>query len=66
MTPVGRLALLAAVAFLLFAAAVHILFRLRMTAPQKEKRRRAMINRIGRMSDAMLTDTNGDTLYYLY
>jgi hypothetical protein len=66
MTPVERLALLAAVAFLLFAAAVHILFRLRMTAPEKEKRRRAMINRIGRISDAMLTDTNGDILYYLY
>jgi len=25
-----------------------------------------MINRIGRMSDAMLTDAHGDTLYYLY
>lgn len=66
LTPVERLALLALVASLLIAAAIHILFRLRLTPPEKEKRRRAMINRIGRMSDAMLTDANNDTLYYLY
>ena len=65
-TPVERLALLALVACLLIAAAIHILFKLRLTPPEKEKRRRAMINRIGRMSDAMLTDATDDTLYYLY
>jgi len=66
MTPFERLALLAVVAIILMAAAVHILFKLRLTPAEKEKRRRAMINRIGRMSDAMLTDIQEDTLYYLY
>ena len=66
MTPVERLALLALVSCLLIAAAVQILFKLRLTPSEKEKRRRAMINRIGRMSDAMLTDAHSDTLFYLY
>jgi hypothetical protein len=66
MTPFERLALLAVVAIGLIAAAIHILFKLRLTPLEKERRRRAMINRIGRMSDAMLADVHGDTLYYLY
>lgn len=65
-TPVERLALLALVACALIGAAVHILFKLRLTPAEKEKRRRSMINRIGRMSDAMLTDISSDTLFYLY
>ena len=66
LTPVERLALLALVSCLLVAIAIQILFKLRLTPHEKEKRRRAMINRIGRMADAMLTDASGDTLYYLY
>jgi len=66
MTPFERLALLAVVALVLIAVAIKIVFKLRLTPPEKERRRRAMINRIGRMSDAMLTDMHGDTLYYLY
>ncbi|MEP7362357.1 MAG: hypothetical protein ABI972_03810 [Acidobacteriota bacterium] len=66
MTPVERLALLAVVACALIAVAVRIVFKLRLTPPEKEKRRRAMINRIGRMTDAMLTDVHSSTLYYLY
>jgi hypothetical protein len=66
MTPVERLALLALVACILAAVAIRIIFKLRLTPVDKERRRRAMINRIGRMSDAMLTDVQSDTLYYLY
>ena len=65
-SPVERLVLLAAVACLLIGVAVRIVFKLRLTPVEKERRRRSMINRIGRMSDAMLTDAQGDTLYYLY
>ncbi|MCC6294361.1 MAG: hypothetical protein IT164_17050 [Bryobacterales bacterium] len=65
-TPMERLALLAVAACGLAAIAVRILLKLRLTPAEREHRRRSMINRIGRMSDAMLTDAHADTLYYLY
>jgi len=47
-------------------AAVFILFKIRVTPPEKEKRRRLMVNRIGRMSDAMLTCFQDGALHYTY
>ena len=66
LTPMERLALLSVAACALAAIAVRILYKLRLTPAERERRRRSMINRIGRMSDAMLTDAQPDTLYYLY
>jgi hypothetical protein len=66
MTPIVRLGLLGALAAALMAAAVLILFKIRLTPGEREKRRRLMINRIGRMADAFLTDYEGGTLHYTY
>lgn len=61
-----RLVILGFAAVLLIGLAAWILFRVRVSPEEKEKRRRLMICRIGRMTDGMLTDYDGDTLYYSY
>lgn len=66
MTPVLRLGLLSALAAGLMTTAVFILFRIRVTPLEKERRRRLMVNRIGRMSDALLTGLDDGTLHYTY
>ena len=66
MSPNERLLLLGILAVLLIALTVWILLRLRMTPSERERRRRLLVDRIGRMSDGMLTDMDGDTLYFTY
>ena len=66
MTPLLRLGLLGVLAAGLMTAAVFIVFRIRITPPQKEKRRRLMINRIGRMADGTLTDFAEGVLHFIY
>ena len=66
MGPSERILLLALVASLLVAALVIFAFRLRVTAAERERRRRTRINVLGRMGDGMLTDVQGDILYYSY
>jgi hypothetical protein len=66
MGPLARLALLALVALALTALAVWILFKLRLTPLERERRRRAMISRVGRMMDGMVTDFSTDTVFYAY
>jgi len=61
-----RLAVLALIAAGLFALAVLIIFRLRMTPLEKERRRRLAIHMFGRMGDGLLSDVQDNTLYYSY
>ncbi len=66
MSPELRLLLLSLVACLLMALAAAIVYRVRVTPKERERRRRAMLNRIGRMKDGMITDVGDETLYYTY
>ena len=66
MSPNQRLILLGMLAALLIALMAWILLRLRMTPAERERRRRLLVDRVGRMSDGMLTDVDGDTLYFTY
>ncbi|MCC6586874.1 MAG: hypothetical protein IT168_09300 [Bryobacterales bacterium] len=66
MGPYERIVLLALVASVLLALLLVLTFRLRVTPAEKERRRRTRINLLGRMGDGMLTDVQGDTLYYSY
>lgn len=66
MGPNERIVLLALLASVLLALLLVLIFRLRVTPAEKERRRRTRINVLGRMGDGMLTDVNGDILYYSY
>lgn len=66
MGPNERIVLLALLASVLLALLLVLIFRLRVTPMEKERRRRTRINVLGRMGDGMLTDVNGDILYYSY
>ncbi len=58
--------LLAIVAVLLIGATVLILYRMRVTPEERERRRCEMVNRIGRMTDGMLTDVTSDAVFFVY
>lgn len=62
----ARLALLSILAGALVALAVYILFRIRMTPGERERRRRSLLNSQGRIGDAVITDIQGDILYFTY
>jgi hypothetical protein len=66
MSPELRLILLILAAIGLVALAGWILYRVRSTPAERERRRRMMVNRIGRMTDGMLTDFNEEVIYYSY
>jgi hypothetical protein len=66
MSPELRLLLLAVAAVLLVVAAAVIVYRVRVTPDERERRRREMLNRIGRMTDGLITDVGDETLYYTY
>jgi len=61
-----RLVLLATVAGGLLAFAYWTLMRLRVTPAQRERRRREMINRVGRTHDGVLIDVSPGLLAYQY
>ena len=61
-----RLGLLALLAAALIAFAWWTLTRLRVTPLQRERRRREMINRIGRTHDGFLVDVTPGLLAYQY
>ena len=58
--------LLAVVAVLLIGATVLILCRMRVTPEERERRRCEMVNRIGRLTDGMLTDVTSDAVFFVY
>ncbi len=66
MSPNMRIVLLGVFAALLVALAGWIITRVRTTPAERERRRRLLVNRVGRLADGMLTDVSGDTLYYSY
>ncbi len=61
-----RLGLLGLLAGALLALAYWILTRIRLTPLQRERRRREMVNRIGRTHDGFLTDVTPGLLAYQY
>ena len=56
----------ALVALLLLSVASYALVRWLRTPKDKEMRRRLMVNQLGRLGDATITDLQGDVLYYSY
>jgi len=58
--------LLGLLAVILMGLAGWILYRRRLTPAERERRRRLLVNRIGRMSDATLTNADEKRLYYSY
>lgn len=43
-----------------------VIYRARTAPSERERRRRLKINVLGRIGDAMLTDAQGDLIYYSY
>lgn len=66
MTSNEPILLLAVAACLLVGALFAIVYRLRVTPAEKERRRRTRLNMLGRMGDGTLTDVEGDSVYYRY
>ncbi len=66
MSPELRLLLLGLFALALMAAAAVILHRVRLTPEERERRRRDMVFRVGRMADGEVIDIGDKTLYYTY
>jgi hypothetical protein len=62
----GEIALLSGAVLAAFAAGAWMLFRKRPTPEERERLRRLMVNRNGRMGDGSVTDINGDSIYYSY
>ena len=58
--------LLGVVAILLMVLGVFVFLGARQTAAQRERRRRLMVNRTGRMGDATISDVRDSVLYYSY
>ncbi len=59
-------ALLVLAAAVPVAVAVWLVHRLRQDPNEKERRRRLMVNRDGRLGDAMITEVQDDLAYYSY
>jgi hypothetical protein len=71
MPPNGQLAVLAAVALALIALVVWIALRVKKANPEKrEKRRRLLVHRTGRLGDALVLEVSDEAtstlLYYTY
>lgn len=61
----GSLLLIGA-AVTLSVAAGWIFHRLRVSPAERERRRRLLVNRTGRITDGLVTDIEDDVLYYSY
>ena len=66
MLPVERITLLACAVPLLAGAAGWIVYKARVTPAEREQRRRAVIQRHGRMTDGVVTDVGDGVLFYAY
>jgi hypothetical protein len=65
-TTAMEVSLLGALAVVLMLAGAWIFLSSRQTAAQREKRRRLIVNRKGRMGDAMIVDVRDCILFYSY
>jgi hypothetical protein len=61
-----QVVLLLVVSAALIAAAIYILYRMRRNPRDKEKRRRMAVNLHGRLSEAIITEVQDNTVYYSY
>jgi hypothetical protein len=62
----AQLAALCGLSAVLIALAILIALRVRGTPEKRERKRRLLVHREGRLGDAMLTEASADTLYYSY
>jgi hypothetical protein len=58
--------LICAGALAVLAVGIYLFVRWRRKPKDKEKRRRLMVNQVGRIGDATITDLQDDTLFYSY
>ncbi len=61
-----QLAALIGVAVVLVALAIFILMRVHGTPEKRERKRRLTVNRLGRLGDALITESTETALYYSY
>jgi len=61
-----EVAVLGLIALLLMAGGVRLLLGARQTPAQRERRRRLVVNRTGRMGDATIIDVREGVLYHDY
>jgi hypothetical protein len=66
MSSAVELSLLGLLAVLLMAAGAWLFWNSRQTAAQRERKRRLVVNRTGRMGDATIIDVRDYVLYYNY
>ena len=66
MTPNAEVAALCGLAAVLIAVAIFVILRVRGNPEKRERKRRLSVNRLGRLGDAMITEAEGDVIYYSY
>jgi hypothetical protein len=66
MTAGVRLAAVTLAVCFVGALVIWIVLRRRISSEQQERKRRMLINTTGRVGDAMVTDVQGDVLYFSY
>jgi len=67
LSPTTQIAVLCGLALVLIALGVGIVARVVQASPEKkERKRRILVNQIGRLGDALVTDATDSTLYYAY
>ena len=66
MTADLQIAALAALALILIAIGLWIVFRHKNTPEKRERRRRILLSRTGRLGDGFITETSDDAIFYSY
>ena len=66
MTAEAQIAALAGLALILIATAVWIIFRAKNNPERRERRRRLLLSRSGRLGDGLITETSDDSIFYSY
>lgn len=62
----AQIAALCGISAILIAVAIVIALRVRANPEKRERKRRLMVHRRGRLGDALITEASEDTLYYTY
>ncbi len=66
MTPSVEVAALGALAALLIGLAIYIAMRVHGTPEKRERKRRLIVNRLGRLGDALITEVTESSIFYSY